>query len=39
VGGKKEVATGDVRLCGAILDVDHLTGKALSLTRVQKKLA
>lgn len=38
VGGKKEVATGDVRLCGAILDVDHLTGKSLSLTRVQKKL-
>ncbi len=38
VGGKKEVASGDIRLCGALIDVDHLTGKARSITRVQKKL-
>ncbi|MCG3177234.1 MAG: 2',3'-cyclic-nucleotide 2'-phosphodiesterase [Candidatus Omnitrophica bacterium] len=38
IGGKKEVATGDVRLCGAIVTVDGLTGKALSIERVQRKL-
>lgn len=35
---KKEVAQGDVRLCGALITVDNSTGKALGIERVQKKL-
>lgn len=38
VAGKKEVATGDVRLCGAIISVDETTGKAVGIERIQKKL-
>ncbi len=39
VSGKKEVATGDVKLCGAIITVDEFTGRAVAIERVQKKLA
>ena len=38
VGVKKEVAQGDVRLCGAIVSVDERSGKALAIERVQKKI-
>jgi calcineurin-like phosphoesterase len=30
-----EVATGDVRLCGAIAEVDEQTGRAISIERVE----
>jgi hypothetical protein len=33
-----ETATRDVRLCGAIVDVDEETGKARSITPIQEKL-
>ncbi|MBI4335546.1 MAG: TIGR00282 family metallophosphoesterase [Candidatus Omnitrophica bacterium] len=33
-----EMAEGDVRLAGAIVDVDEKTGKAVSIKRVQRKL-
>jgi calcineurin-like phosphoesterase len=34
-----ETATRDVRLCGALIHVDETTGKALSITPLQEKLA
>ncbi len=34
-----ETATRDVRLCGAILDVDETTGKARSITPLQEKIS
>jgi len=33
-----EVASGDIQLAGAVIDIDEKTGKARSITRVQKKL-
>lgn len=33
-----EVASTDVRLAGAIIEIDETTGKALSIERVQEKL-
>ncbi|MDO8661616.1 MAG: TIGR00282 family metallophosphoesterase [Candidatus Omnitrophota bacterium] len=33
-----EVAEGNIQLHGAVLDIDEATGKARSITRVQKKL-
>jgi calcineurin-like phosphoesterase len=30
-----DVATNDVRLCGAIAEIDELTGRALSIERVE----
>jgi 2',3'-cyclic-nucleotide 2'-phosphodiesterase len=30
-----DVATGDVRLCGAIAEIDELTGRAVSIERVE----
>ena len=33
-----EVASGDVRLCGAIIDVDSKTGKATAIRRIQERL-
>lgn len=33
------VATGDVRLCGSIIDVDNETGKATSITRFEYRVA
>jgi len=38
VGPKKDVAQGDVRLCGAIVTFDSLTGKAVAISRVQRML-
>ncbi len=38
VGGKKEVARGDVRLSGAIVTVDEHTGRAAGIVRVNRKL-
>ena len=38
IHARKEVARGDVRLCGAIVAVDEHTGKAISIERVQKKV-
>ena len=38
IHSRKEVARGDVRLCGAIVAVDEHTGKAISIERVQKKV-
>jgi metallophosphoesterase (TIGR00282 family) len=38
VGGKKEIAQNDVKLCGAIVNCDPHTGRAVSIERVQKKL-
>src|SRR3989338_7402303 len=38
IHSRKEVARGDVRLCGAIVVVDEHTGKAISIERVQKKV-
>ena len=35
---KKTVAQGDVRLCGAIITVDPLSGKAVSIERIQRKV-
>jgi calcineurin-like phosphoesterase len=32
-----EVATGDVRLCGALVEVDTDTGKATSIERIEVK--
>ncbi len=34
-----EVALEDIQLHGAVIDIDDRTGKAISITRVQKKLA
>jgi metallophosphoesterase (TIGR00282 family) len=34
-----EVASADIRLCGVVVDIDEKTGKANSITRVQKSLA
>jgi len=34
-----EVALEDIQLHGAVIDIDEKTGKAISITRVQKKLA
>ena len=39
VNVRKEVAKNDVRLCGAIITADPLTGKAVSIERVQKKIS
>lgn len=33
---EREVAEGDVRLCGAIVETDDATGRALSIVRVQE---
>jgi metallophosphoesterase (TIGR00282 family) len=33
-----EVATGDVRLCGVVIDADPATGRATSIERVMRKL-
>jgi calcineurin-like phosphoesterase len=33
-----ETATGDVRLCGAVVDVDDDTGKAKSIKSIQEKV-
>jgi calcineurin-like phosphoesterase len=33
-----DIATGDVRLQGAIVDIDDLTGRARSIVRVQEKM-
>jgi hypothetical protein len=38
VGGKKEVAKNDVRLCGALITADERTGRALSIERVKKRI-
>ena len=35
---KHEVATGDVRLCAVIIDIDESTGKAQHIERIQLKL-
>lgn len=35
---RKEVAQNDVKLCGAIITVDPLTGKAVSIERIQKNV-
>ena len=35
---RMEVAEGDVRLCGAMVDVDRITGKALRIERLQWSL-
>jgi hypothetical protein len=32
---RKEVARGDIKLCGAIITVDEHTGKAVAIERVQ----
>jgi len=32
-----DVATGDVRLCGALAEVDADTGKAISIERIEMK--
>ena len=32
-----DVATGDVRLCGALAEVDELTGRAISIERIEVK--
>jgi metallophosphoesterase (TIGR00282 family) len=34
-----ETATRDVRMCGAIVDVDEATGKARAITPIQEKMA
>lgn len=33
-----EVATGDIRLCGMVIEVDTSTGKAISVERINEKL-
>lgn len=38
LGSKKQVAKGDVRLSGAVVTFDPLTGRAAKIERVQKKL-
>ena len=38
IGTKKEVAQNDVRLCGAIITLDGITGRAVSIERVQKRV-
>jgi calcineurin-like phosphoesterase len=30
-----DVATGDVRLCGALAEIDETTGKAISIERIE----
>lgn len=35
---KFEVATGDIRLSGAVIDIDETTGKARSITRIHRKI-
>jgi metallophosphoesterase (TIGR00282 family) len=35
---KFEVAEGDIQLHGALVDIDQVTGKARSISRIQKKL-
>ena len=35
VGMQFDVATGDVRMCGAIAEIDETTGKAISMERVE----
>jgi calcineurin-like phosphoesterase len=32
-----DVATGDVRMCGAIAEIDETTGKAISMERIEVK--
>jgi hypothetical protein len=32
-----EVATGDVRMCGAIVEVDEQSGRAISIERIEVK--
>lgn len=32
-----EVATGDVRMCGALVEIDNETGKAISIERIEVK--
>jgi 2',3'-cyclic-nucleotide 2'-phosphodiesterase len=32
-----DVATGDVRLCGALVEIDEMTGKATSIERIEVK--
>ncbi|HTL70115.1 MAG TPA: TIGR00282 family metallophosphoesterase [Candidatus Eisenbacteria bacterium] len=39
LGTRKEVAQNDVRLSGALVTVDSLTGKATAIERVHRKLA
>jgi len=34
-----EVAQGDVRLCGALLDIEESKGRAMSIVRIQEKVA
>jgi len=38
VNVRKEVAKNDVKLCGAIITVDPLTGRAIKIERVQKQV-
>ena len=38
VNVRKEVAKNDVRLCGALITVDTLSGKATAIERIQKKI-
>jgi calcineurin-like phosphoesterase len=35
---KLEVAMRDIRLCGAMIEIDETTGRALSIVRVHEKL-
>jgi calcineurin-like phosphoesterase len=32
-----DVATGDVRMCGALAEIDESTGKAISIERIEIK--
>jgi calcineurin-like phosphoesterase len=32
-----DVATGDVRMCGALAEIDETTGKAISMERIEIK--
>ena len=34
LGRRAEHSAGDVRICGAVIDVDEATGKARSLVRI-----
>ncbi len=36
--GTFPVATGPVRICGAIVEVDELSGRALRITRVNQTM-
>jgi calcineurin-like phosphoesterase len=38
VNVRKEVAKNDVKLCGAIITVDPLSGRAVKIERVQKQV-